>query len=420
MAFNLNPSQNSGKLGMSEFLSANSGSAEKRIPLDSLSDWENQPFKPYSDEALEILAASISENGLLSPIVVRQDGDKYKILAGHNRVRACRKLGWTDINAIVKDVDEQHANLIMVDTNLCQRQSLAPSELIAAYKIQFNTLFELGGKNAYGVKSALAERYGVSRQTITKYIKCANLNSQLIEMLDNGRFSVKAAVYLSDLSDGNQEMIADWLSEHGEVTVSEPAAQALAAKNGFGFDEQDICEIVLKKGAVNKKADKSEFVSPVEHGDIKDIGENVEAAEYTPPETHSKRQKKSDNSERSSSESNDNYREAMEIEKSLSLNPPTFEPQAADTTSLNLPEADNENNEEDEDDDENKKVTVEFTLQEVKMTLGNISEKELGDYLFYCMQKPDLFLEWLEMVEKGVNIVESDEVDELDESAEIM
>lgn len=403
MAFKLNPSQNSGKLGMSEFLSANSGSAEKRIPLDSLSDWENQPFKPYTDEALEILAASISENGLLSPIVVMRDGDKYKILAGHNRARACRKLGWKDINAIVKDVDEQHANLIMVDTNLCQRQSLAPSELIAAYKIQFNTLFELGGKNAYGVKSALAERYGVSRQTITKYIKCANLNNQLIEMLDSGRFSVKAATYLSDLSNGNQEMIADWLSEHSEATVSEPAAQALAAKNGFGFDEQDICEIVLNKGAVSKKADKSE------------------SAEYTPPETHSKRQKKSDNSERSSSENNDNYREAMEIEKSLSLNPPTFEPQAADTTSLNLPEADNENNEEDEDDDENKKVTVEFTLQEVKMTLGNISEKELGDYLFYCMQKPDLFLEWLEMVEKGVNIIESsDEVDELDESAEIM
>ena len=172
----LNLSRNSGTYDGAAFFQDDSGIAEKKIPLNLLVPWENQPFQPYTDEALDSLAASIEENGLLSPIIVTPVGEKYRIIAGHNRVRACEKLGWTEINAVIKETDEDHAQLMMLDTNLCQRHSLSVVELIKAYKMQYDVLGRIvGKKNGYGVKKIMAEQYGLSRKTIERYIRCARL-----------------------------------------------------------------------------------------------------------------------------------------------------------------------------------------------------------------------------------------------------
>lgn len=178
----LNLSRNSGTYDGAAFFQDDSGIAEKKIPLNRLVSWENQPFQPYTDEALESLAASIEENGLLSPIIVTPAGEKYRIIAGHNRVRACEKLGWTEINAVIKETDEDHAQLMMLDTNLCQRHSLSVVELIKAYKMQYDVLGRIvGKKNGYGVKKIMAEQYGLSRKTIERYIRCARLEECLLE-----------------------------------------------------------------------------------------------------------------------------------------------------------------------------------------------------------------------------------------------
>lgn len=182
----LNLSRNRGTYDGSAFFRDETKIAEKKIPLNSLVSWEGQPFEPYTDEALESLAASIAENGLLSPIIVTADGDKYRIIAGHNRARACEKLGWTEIDAIVKDTDEDHAQLMMLDTNLCQRHSLSVVELIKAYKMQFDVLNRIMGKKK-GLKTLMAEQYGVTRKTIERYIKCANLEECLLTLLNDGR-----------------------------------------------------------------------------------------------------------------------------------------------------------------------------------------------------------------------------------------
>ena len=149
----LNLSRNSVTYDGSAFFQDDSGIAEKKIPLSRLVSWKNQPFQPYTDEALESLAASIEENGLLSPIIVTPAGEKYRIIAGHNRVRACERLGWTEINAVIKETDEDHAQLMMLDTNLCQRHSLSVVELIKAYKMQYDVLGRIAGR-----KTAMASR----------------------------------------------------------------------------------------------------------------------------------------------------------------------------------------------------------------------------------------------------------------------
>lgn len=124
MGFNLGTSSNTGKLHMTDFLKSDNAvqNTEKEIPINQLVPWENQPFKMYSEFKLHELAESIKENGLLSPIIVCPlDNGKYRIIAGHNRVEACKIAGITNIPSVVKNVDENRAKLMMADTNLCQR-----------------------------------------------------------------------------------------------------------------------------------------------------------------------------------------------------------------------------------------------------------------------------------------------------------
>ncbi|MCI5667389.1 MAG: ParB N-terminal domain-containing protein [Oscillospiraceae bacterium] len=114
MGFNLGASNNTGKLNMSDFLGdeATVQNDEKEIPINLLVPWENQPFKMYSDFKMNELVESIRENGLLSRIIVSPvTGGKYRIIAGHNRVEACRRAGFTAVTSIVKNVDENRAKL---------------------------------------------------------------------------------------------------------------------------------------------------------------------------------------------------------------------------------------------------------------------------------------------------------------------
>jgi ParB family chromosome partitioning protein len=163
MAFNLGASNNSGKLQFADFLGADTPvtNVEKEIPIELLVPWENQPFKLYGEFKLNELAESIRENGLLSPIIVCPiDGGKYRIIAGHNRVEACRIAGITNIPSIVKDVDENRAKLIMADTNLCQRTELLPSERAYAYKAQQEALIALGSSRS---TAEISEKYGEAK-----------------------------------------------------------------------------------------------------------------------------------------------------------------------------------------------------------------------------------------------------------------
>mgnify|MGYP000708438335 CR=1 FL=1 len=173
MGFNLGASNNTGKLNMSDFLGDEQAvqNDEKEIPINLLVPWENQPFKMYSDFKMNELVESIRENGLLSRIIVSPATDgKYRIIAGHNRVEACKIAGITNIPSVIKDVDENRAKLMMADTNLCQRTELLPSERAYAYKAQHEALIALGSPRS---TAAIAEKYGEGRATVQRYIACS-------------------------------------------------------------------------------------------------------------------------------------------------------------------------------------------------------------------------------------------------------
>ncbi|MGN1341226.1 MAG: ParB/RepB/Spo0J family partition protein [Oscillospiraceae bacterium] len=370
MAFNLEPSANSGKLNSEGFLSEKS---EKLIPIDKLLEWDNQPFKPYSDDALRTLAASISTNGLLTPIIVRPEGDKYRIIAGHNRARACRMLGWTDITAVVKDTDEIHAKLMMLDTNLCQRQALSPSELIRAYKAQYEVLSEIEGKG-YGVQKIIAEQYNLNRKTISKYLKCASLSDALLELLDEGRLSFRTAEIFVGLSEGNQSVLAEWLADNPSFEMNEDYARQIAEQDRYGLDEETINEIVFKKKT--KQTETPAVPIPVENNQKQDtataeektksVSENETPCKEQPPEETS-----------SDTPSEDKPQDT-----------PPAPPPAADENSA-VPAA-----EQDTEDEEN--YVVSFSHDEVSQTIGEIDKDELGEYFCYCLQRDDIIAEWLD------------------------
>ncbi len=349
----LNLSRNRGTYDGAAFFRDETKIAEKKIPLNSLVSWEGQPFEPYTDEALESLAASIAENGLLSPIIVTADGDKYRIIAGHNRARACEKLGWTEIDAIVKDTDEDHAQLMMLDTNLCQRHSLSVVELIKAYKMQFDVLNRIMGKKK-GLKTLMAEQYGVTRKTIERYIKCANLEECLLTLLNNGRFNILTAVHLADLSAGNQSVLADWLNDNPKAVIDEKAAMQLISRNGFGFDEDDISEIISGKASQPKSQPREP------HND----------SEITEDETSEKP---------AESNSDESKTQPAEVINNLS-------------TAVETPPVTSE-----VDYDDLPDISISFDRETIRRTLGKVGDDMVREYLNYCLQQDDVFSKWLEI-----------------------
>ena len=197
----------------------------RTISLELLEPFGDQPFRSYSEEALDDLAASIRQHGLLTPIIVQQLPDqRYRILAGHNRVNAVRRLGEQKINAIVKECDDDQATLIMLETNLAQRKELLPSELAFAYKMQMEALKHQGKRDdltsdQLGPKLSseeIASQMNTSPTQVKRYIRLTYLIKSFLDMTDERCLAVNAGVALSYLSPDEQQMILAFIQQNNK------------------------------------------------------------------------------------------------------------------------------------------------------------------------------------------------------------
>ncbi len=201
----------------------------KKIDINLLVPFENQPFRPYSSDKLAELAEDIKINGILSPVIVKPVSDgKYQILAGHNRTSASKLAGITEIPCIVKDVDDDTAKLIVVNTNLNQRQELLHSEKAFAYKMQLEAMKHQGQKNTsaqveqkFSVER-IAENANESRAQIQRYIRLTYLIKPMLEMVDTNKMKFMVGVNLSFLSEGNQDILYDLITDNKmKITLSQ-------------------------------------------------------------------------------------------------------------------------------------------------------------------------------------------------------
>lgn len=183
----------------------------QQIPLTELHPFKNHPFQVRDDERMQETAESIKEYGVLVPAIARpKEGGGYELVAGHRRKRACELAGLDTMPVIVRDLDDDAAILVMVDSNL-QRENILPSERAYAYKMKLEALKHQGSRSdltsgQIGPKletkrtnAIVAEQSGESVKQVQRYIRLTNLVPELLEKVDNKALAFNPAVELSYL-----------------------------------------------------------------------------------------------------------------------------------------------------------------------------------------------------------------------------
>lgn len=193
----------------------------QEIPLDQIEDFPNHPFKIKEDEAMTEMAESIREYGVLVPALVRQKANgSYEMVAGHRRKCASQLAGMKEIPCIVRNLTDDEAIIIMIDSNL-QRERILPSEKAYAYKMKLEAMKRQGkrtdltstpvARKLKGKESAeiLGEQMGEGKDTVRRYIRLTELIEPLLDLVDENKIAFRPAVELSYLNKDEQEQLLD-------------------------------------------------------------------------------------------------------------------------------------------------------------------------------------------------------------------
>ena len=290
------------------------------IPLDAIDPFPNHPFKVVHDEEMTKLAESIKEYGVFNKIILRPKGNRYELIAGHRRVAASKLAGKETIPAIVEDMDDERATMIMVDSNLRQRQELLPSEKAFAYRMrleamnrrgqrtdlalsQVGTMFE-GESSAPTVSQVgtrkrsdqiLAEEIGESRNQIQRFIRLTYLTKPLLELVDNKKFPFNPAVELSYLTEKDQMLIYD-IMQRDKIAPSLEQVKRLREASEKGELNQTVLSMVFMddkpaNGTISLKAASVKRFYPnatpkeIEASLIDLAGTYTRLKEFFPPNT---------------------------------------------------------------------------------------------------------------------------------------
>ena len=211
----------------------------RKIPIDDLHPFTNHPFKVLDDEAMTRTVESIAQYGVLAPLIARPrpDGDGYEIISGHRRQFAAKMAGLETLPVIVRDMDDDAATILMVDSNL-QREHISPSERAFAYKMKLEALkhqgkrVDLEGKSTstqiaqkLSVEKVAAEA-GTSRDQVRRYIRLTELLPEVQKKVDSKEIAFSPAVELSYLTHDEQKQFLDAM-DYSQNTPSLSQAQRL-------------------------------------------------------------------------------------------------------------------------------------------------------------------------------------------------
>mgnify|MGYP000105042542 CR=1 FL=1 len=234
----------------------------QEIPLSELHPFRNHPFKVKDDEAMMETADSIKQYGVLVPAIARPDPEGgYELVAGHRRHRASELAGKETMPVIIRDLDDDAATIIMVDSNL-QRESLLPSERAFAYKMKLDAMKHQGERvdltcsqvgQVEGKKSSeiLAEQVGQSKNQIFRYIRLTELISELMDMVDEKKIALNPAYELSFLKKEEQVDLLDAMDSE-QATPSLSQAQRLKKYSQEGHLTLDMMRVIMGE---EKKSD---------------------------------------------------------------------------------------------------------------------------------------------------------------------
>ena len=246
----------------------------QQIPIDALHPFINHPFKVLDDEAMTRTVESIAQYGVLAPLIARPrpDGDGYEIISGHRRQYAAKLAGLDTLPVIVRNMDDNAAVLLMVDSNL-QREHILPSERAFAYKMKLEALKNQGARSdltsgQIGPKLRSDEQValdaGESRKQVQRFIRLTSLIPELLDMVDEKKIAFNPAVELSYLDESQQR---DFLEAMQDTQNAPSLSQAqrlkkLAQEGHFSYDvafavmgeekKDELDKVVIKNDTLRK------------------------------------------------------------------------------------------------------------------------------------------------------------------------
>lgn len=203
-----------------------------QLPPDKLTPFAKHPYRVQEDAAMDELVESVRTHGILSPLLARPKGEGYELVSGHRRRLAAQKLGLPTVPVLVREMTDDEAVILMVDSNL-QRENLLPSEKAFAYRMKLEAMKHQGKATSRQVVGKLesadevGQVNGESGRTIQRYIRLTNLVPPLLQMVDDGRIAFSPAVELSYLTRDEQAELWDLI---GREDATPSLSQALRMK----------------------------------------------------------------------------------------------------------------------------------------------------------------------------------------------
>lgn len=229
------------------------------IPINQITSFPNHPFKVRDDEKMMETVESVKKRGVIFPAIVRKKKDgTYEMVAGHRRRRACQLAQLSEMPCIVRELTDDEATILMVDSNV-QREEILPSERAWAFKMKLEALNRQGKRvdltSTPSVQKLsveiVAEEFGISREQVRRYVALTNLDSALLEMVDENKIALRPAVQISYMKKQDQKELLDAI-ESFDATPSEKQAKLLRDLSEKGILDRDKIDEIMAEEKPNQ------------------------------------------------------------------------------------------------------------------------------------------------------------------------
>lgn len=229
------------------------------IPINQITSFPNHPFKVRDDEKMMETVESVKKRGIIFPAIVRKKKDgTYEMVAGHRRRRACQLAQLSEIPCIVRELTDDEATILMVDSNV-QREEILPSERAWAFKMKLEALNRQGKRvdltSTPSVQKLsveiVAEEFGISREQVRRYVALTNLDSALLKMVDENKIALRPAVQISYMKKQDQKELLDAI-ESFDATPSEKQAKLLRDLSEKGILDRDKIDEIMAEEKPNQ------------------------------------------------------------------------------------------------------------------------------------------------------------------------
>lgn len=229
------------------------------LPINQITSFPNHPFKVRDDEKMMETVESVKKRGIIFPAIVRKKKDgTYEMVAGHRRRRACQLAQLSEMPCIVRELTDDEATILMVDSNV-QREEILPSERAWAFKMKLEALNRQGKRvdltSTPSVQKLsveiVAEEFGISREQVRRYVALTNLDSALLKMVDENKIALRPAVQISYMKKQDQKELLDAI-ESFDATPSEKQAKLLRDLSEKGILDRDKIDEIMAEEKPNQ------------------------------------------------------------------------------------------------------------------------------------------------------------------------